>query len=88
MARTSEARKRLEESTAPPFAATTRWSAVLLCDGVAVTGEVPCSEWNAAEVVAPLLVGWLGGPVSIVNGVIGAREPVVEPQGSLFEEVA
>lgn len=84
--RTSEARKRAEEVA--PFVPVTCWSAVLLRDGVPVTGEVPCSEWNAAEVVAPLLVGWLGGPVSIVNGVIAAREPVVEPQGSLFGEVA
>lgn len=86
MTMNSEARKRLEETQ--PFAATSCWSAVLLRDGVAVTGEVPCSEWLAAELLALLVAGWVGGPVSVVNGVISARVPEVEPQGSLFEEVA
>lgn len=64
------------------------WSAVILKDGEPVAPAMPCSEWTAAEVLAPLVAGWLGGPVSIVQAVVATRAPAVEPQASLFEEVA
>lgn len=66
-----------------------RWTAVLLADGVPVTGEVPCSDWTAADVLGPLVVGWLGGSVSIAGAVSSVRaEDAVEAQPSLFDEAA
>lgn len=67
-----------------------RWSAVLLADGEPVTGEVPCIDWAVADVLAPLVVGWLGGPVSIAGAVSAVRAADVEPdvQPTLFDEAA
>lgn len=65
-----------------------RWTAVLLADGEPVTGEVPCLEWTIADMLAPLVAGWLGGPVSIVQAVSATREHEMQTQASLFDEAA
>lgn len=66
-----------------------RWTAILLADGEPITGEVPCSEWAVADVLAPFVVDWLGGPVSIVQAVSATRAAeVVAEQASLFDEAA
>jgi hypothetical protein len=62
-----------------------RWSAVLLADGEPVTGEVPCLDWVAADLLGPLVVGWLGGPVSIVRAVSATRD-ANPAQPSLFDD--
>lgn len=66
-----------------------RWTAVLLADGEPVTGEVPCLDWAVADVLAPLVHGWLGGPVSIVRAVSNVRAAdAVDAQPSLFDQDA
>lgn len=64
------------------------WTAVLFCDGEPVSDPIPCEDWDAAAVFAPLVAGWLGGPVSIVRAVVASRPSVVDPQPSLFEEAS
>lgn len=60
------------------------WTAALYLDGEQVVTPQPCSDYEAATILAPLVAGWLGGPVSLASAVIAARPPDVEPQGSLF----
>ena len=62
------------------------WSAVVLRDGQPVCDPVPCHDMDAAAVLAPLVVGWLGGPVSVMRAVVAARPAVEDAQPSLFEE--
>lgn len=66
-----------------------RWTAILYADGEPVTGEVPCLDWVAADLLAPLVHGWLGGPVSIVRAVSDVRAVDAQAdQPSLFDEAA
>lgn len=62
------------------------WTATLYRDGQPVCEAMPCSDYSAAEVLAPFVAGWLGGPVSIVSAVVANRPPAVAPQASLFDE--
>jgi hypothetical protein len=48
----------------------TAWSAQLFRDGEPVTGAVPCDAWDAAGLLGPVVVGWLGGPVSVTRAVL------------------
>lgn len=64
------------------------WTAVLCADGEPVTGEVPCTEWIAAELLAFVVAGWVGGPVSVGQAVFASRERETDAQASLFDEVA
>lgn len=66
----------------------TTWTTVLYADGVPVVDELSCSDWDAATILAPLVVGWLGGPVSVARAVVASREPEPDAQPSLFDEVA
>lgn len=76
----ADARKRQEERAA----SNDRWSVVVYRDGEPVSGTLPCTDWDAATVVAPWFAGWLGGPVSVVNAIAAARfDP--ESQRSLFD---
>lgn len=61
------------------------WTAVLLRDGQPVSDPVPCSDWDAASILAPVVVGWLGGPVSVTQAVVATKPPPEEPQPSLFD---
>ncbi len=65
----------------------TAWSAVLLRDGQPVCDPVPCDDMDAAAVLAPLVVGWLGGPVSVMQAVVATRPVIVADEPSLFDEL-
>lgn len=80
----SEARKKTE---AQRVSVAGDWSMIVLLDGEAVTGAVPCTDWDAAQVMSPLVASWLGGPVSVANAVAATRHRP-EDQPSLFEEPA
>lgn len=62
------------------------WSAILLRDGEAVTGPVPCDQWDAAGIAGPLFVAMLGGPISIGQAVASTRVP--DPEQLTLGEVA
>lgn len=75
MSSNSEARKRAAEKQAAAG-----WSAVLYLDGEAVTGPVPCLDYEAALIASPLMASWLGGPVSVARAVTAVRvEAAAEP---------
>lgn len=63
------------------------WSAVLYRDGEPVSGVVPVDVWDVASIMGPVVVGWVGGPVSVARAVHATRlAPPV--QGSLLDEEA
>jgi hypothetical protein len=64
-----------------------KWSAVVLCDGEPVTGEVPVDDWTAGGIAAELFAAWLGGPISLAGAVV-ANQPQPEPELVLFEEAS
>lgn len=84
MGETSEARKRREEAQPQRDG----WTAALYLDGEQVVSPQRCSDYEAATILAPLVAGWLGGPVSLASAVIAARPDEVAPQGSLFGEAS
>lgn len=49
------------------------WSAILLHDGQAVTDPIPCDDYDAAGIAAPVFVALFGGPVSVGRAVVAAR---------------
>ncbi len=61
----------------------TTWSAIILRDGDPITGPVPLTRWEAASVLAQLVAGWTGGPVSVASAVLndaGCHTPRPEPE--------
>lgn len=86
MGSNSEARKRIEACGV----AHSLWSAQVFRDGMAVTDPVPCNAWDAAGIAAPVISGWLGGPVSIAHAVVAHnRDRAYEPElfSALDDEV-
>ena len=59
------------------------WSAVVLCDGEPVTGQVPVDDWTAAGIVAEFFARWLGGPISLAQAVVANQPSTEDP--TLFD---
>lgn len=67
---------------------TAGWSAVVLLDGEPVSGPVPIDDYEAANILSPLVAGWLGGSVSVVAAVAATRAAELDDQPSLFDREA
>lgn len=58
----------------------TTWAVQVYRDGEPVTGQVTTDEWAVADAFGLLVVGWLGGPVSIGTAVQAHQRQEKESQ--------